>query len=520
MLGILYPSLLISVKYPEGDVVYKEGIAVYRDVNRFLANLDSTTKQHSGVEPHLIARYCLQGSAGQWFFEQASYLQDYLTQELGILCEALYQKFDSKELQQQTKPANDIVRLSTPPRSETVEHHTSKAMPAMAAMPTPPSTPKQSPAASTETPKAVTAMPTPPSTPKQSPAAPTETPNAVAAMPTPPATPPPSEPALVLTPPITSSKTAPKTSLPDTPPATPRKQISWAEIASRPVVAPKPSRLPIPTPRIIPKALETAAANCPPTLPPTPPQTPISKHQEPKPYLTIDDLFKMFDGKHKRMDLLHSNHQAKKTESSPKVSNQTRITSYFKPAANQNASISQGSKTPKPRSFRQLMPAESIRTKSLPTESLPRTEIMPEKSAVSPYKMAPISAGIPFTPAPYHYKGHALNGGPNFCSQWIRTHEVNQSEAAHYQECGDSKTGTYICRALRWPPSSNTPLMALIKKTNPHTCRRCFRAFRSNNELHEHLRCTHLEHRRRRRSTEWTPPVETSRRLNQPWRKL
>ncbi|KAG7009248.1 hypothetical protein G7Y79_00003g011160 [Physcia stellaris] len=281
------------------------------------------------------------------------------------------------------------------------------------------------------------------------------TPKAVTAGLTPPATPPPpSEPTLVLTPPVTSSKTASNTSLPMTPPTspvtTPRKQISWAEIASRPVVAPKPSRLPIPTPKPTPECTETAPFTCPPTPSPIPP---------PKPYMTIDDLYEMFDGKHKRMDLLHSNNKAKKQASSPCVSRQAKITSYFRPAANQSKPISQGSKTPNPRSFRQLMPAESIRARSSP-----HTETMPEKSAVSPYKRPSISEGIPFTPAPYPYKGHALNGGPNFCSQWIRPQQVSQSEAVHYQGCGDSMHGSEAKLFAGWyvgrKASKTTPIHA------------------------------------------------------------
>ncbi|KAG6986419.1 hypothetical protein G7Y79_00095g101330 [Physcia stellaris] len=389
MLGILHPSLLISVKYPEGDVVYKEGIAVYRDVNKFLANLERKTKEHSGVEPHLIARYCLQGSAGQWFLNR-----HHICKSIGRRTSISYAKRFTRNSTR--KSYNNKQSLQTISDARNGRNAYS------------PSTPKQSPAASTETPKAapaVAAMPTPPSTPKQSPAAPIEAPKALAAVLTPPATPPPN--------------------------------VRWE-----------------------------AQENEPPTQ--------QSSGQEAQVF--------------------------------PKGLQSDQITSYFKPAANQKASISQGSKTPNPRSFQQLIPAESIRPKSLPP-----TETTSEKSRVSPYKMPSISDGIPLTPAPYHYKGHALNGGPNFCNQWTRTHQVNQSEAAHYQECVDSEpkriyAGHYVGRH---PP--NTPLMALIKKTNPHTCRRCFRAFRSNNDLHGHLRCTHLEHRRRRRSTEWTPyPTEST----------
>ncbi|KAG6990972.1 hypothetical protein G7Y79_00059g091570 [Physcia stellaris] len=142
------------------------------------------------------------------------------------------------------------------------------------------------------------------------------------------------------------------------------------------MIAPKPSRLPIPTPRIIPGALETASVTCPPTPPPTPHQKPTRKH--PKPYLTIDDLFEMFAEKRTKLGLLHT----KKSKSPPKLSNQTGITSYFRPAANQSKPISQGSKTPNPRSFQQHTPAEPTRTKSIP----PTPSKWSEKSAILPYK--------------------------------------------------------------------------------------------------------------------------------------
>ena len=72
----------------------------------------------------------------------------------------------------------------------------------------------------------------------------------------------------------------------------------------------------------------------------------------------------------------------------------------------------------------------------------------------------------------------------------------------HYQECNDSMHDSkskrifveqYVDRHV-----SNISLMTLIKKINFHICRRCFRIFRFNNDLHEHLRCIHLKHRHRR----------------------
>ena len=208
----------------------------------------------------------------------------------------------------------------------------------------------------------------------------------------------------VLTPPATPSQTATKPS-PYCPPiattATPRKQISSAEITSRPMTSPLRLRLPIATPRNVPKVTENASMACPPTPPPTPLRNSASKHQEQKPYLTIHDLFRMFAGKPKRTDLLHTRYPTKKSKSPPKLSNQTKITSYYKPAANQNRPITQDSKSSNPRSFRQRMPAET--TRITPSKWSEKSAISPYKtstfsrlstseiSSVSPYKMPSIS---------------------------------------------------------------------------------------------------------------------------------
>ncbi|KAG6986564.1 hypothetical protein G7Y79_00077g099560 [Physcia stellaris] len=248
---------------------------------------------------------------------------------------------------------------------------------------------------------------------------------------TPTATPPsPSEPALMLTSPVSHPEPTIDNSLPITPPATPtatpeqstptspatpRKQISWAEIVSRSVVAPKPSRLPVPTPKIVPTCTETAPITCPPTPPPTPPQKPVPKHQhqEQKPYLTIEDLFEMFAEKRTKSGLLHT----KKSKSPPKLSNQTKITAYFRPAANQSKPITQGSKTPNPRSFQQHTPAESNRAKSTPSKWSEKSAILPYKTSTfsrlhtseissnSPYKMPGISCLQPMA-APCKSSAH------------------------------------------------------------------------------------------------------------------
>ena len=65
MLGILYSSFLIFVKYSEEDVVYKEDIVIYRNVNKFLTNFERKTKKQSEIESHFIVRYCFQDSAEQ-----------------------------------------------------------------------------------------------------------------------------------------------------------------------------------------------------------------------------------------------------------------------------------------------------------------------------------------------------------------------------------------------------------------------------------------------------------------------
>ena len=193
------------------------------------------------------------------------------------------------------------------------------------------------------------------------------------------------------------------------------------------------------------------------------------------------------------MNHLHIKQHVRKIEFFPKISRQFKITFYFRPAVNQNKSISQSSKTSNSKSFHQFMSAKSIRAKSSPF-----IEIMSERSIVLSYKMLSIFDDISFTFALYFYKGQTLNRDFNFCSQWTRVHQVNQSKVAHYQECLDSESKRIFAGHYVGRQASNIPLMVLIKKNNLHTCRRCFRAFRFNNDLHGHLRCTHLEHRRRR----------------------
>ena len=100
--------------------------------------------------------------------------------------------------------------------------------------------------------------------------------------------------------------------------------------------------------------------------------------------------------------------------------------------------------------------------------------------------------------------------------------QTDQSGAGHYTGCEKHESeefqSVYGSEARPAPAGQYVGRQASKTSTSLHTCRRCFRAFRSNNELHEHIRCTHLEHRRRRRSND--QPPHTDRRLDQPWRKL
>ena len=233
-------------------------------------------------------------------------------------------------------------------------------------------------------------------------------------------------------------------SAPPTPPATPRSQMSSAEMPSRPV-SPKGSHLPIATLRITPKSVEKLPAITPPS---SPPRTPVREHHEfhmqksyltvddlsrmftgkprpfglpphqdrlyspqrsgirqssqpcfstasKKPYLTIENLSEMFDGKSRRKSLF----QGQKNVSSRGFSSgQLRITAYFKLTANQKPSISQDSKSSKPKSLNKHMSAEFIRT--APSEN------PSEKSADLPYKLSGFSysKGLPEKSANLPYK--------------------------------------------------------------------------------------------------------------------
>ena len=207
--------------------------------------------------------------------------------------------------------------------------------------------------------------PTPPTSPPSAPSAPVSPPQTPVAKPSAPAT-------LSLSPitPIAFASPSPAPASPPAPTTTPRKPISWAEIASLPKPT-KPSRLPRLTVKY---GL------------PTPPPSPVLLPQEPtnqitkrpstpavRPYLTMEDLYTMFHEKprpssfnvsHTNSDDVNSqktrkwkpipnllpgiqmlqksaNHIAKRPSISastlptnPPGLHQMRITSYFKPATN------------------------------------------------------------------------------------------------------------------------------------------------------------------------------------------
>ncbi|KAG7004335.1 hypothetical protein G7Y79_00026g059190 [Physcia stellaris] len=112
-------------------------------------------------------------------------------------------------------------------------------------------------------------------------------------------------------------------SIPSTPPATPPQSVTSS---------PKTSPLSGSAPEYVPKRSESA-----PLTPPSTPQKPAlvrpttpSKTPSKTPYLTIDDLFSMFDGKPMRAKLVGSQN----SPVSPGVSaSQMRITSYFLPTS-------------------------------------------------------------------------------------------------------------------------------------------------------------------------------------------
>ena len=248
---------------------------------------------------------------------------------------------------------------------------------------------------------------------------------------------------------ISTSEGALSSSATSTPIATSRKQIFWAEIVSRSVIASKTSRLSISTSRSVSVCTETASNICSSTSPQTFSRNSASKHQ--KFYLTIEDLFEMFDGKLKRMNLLHIKQHIKKIEFFPKIFYQSKITSYFSSAANQSKTISQSSKTSNSRSFHQHMLAEAIRN------TLSKWS---EKSIILSYKTSTFSHR-PSTPS---------------------VSEI--SNVSSYK-----LTRIFRCKFVICPSFSSAFNVIFVFS---HVCRICSDTFGSNNDLHRHLRAIHF----------------------------
>ena len=286
--------------------------------------------------------------------------------------------------------------------------------------------------------------------------------------------------------------------------ATSKKQIFSTEIVSRLVVASKSLRFSIFAFKLASKALKIALI----VRLSVSHQISISKHQKHKFYFIIQNLFEMFVEKSKRTNLLH----IKKRESFSKFSRQIKITVYFKFVINQKKSISQNSKISNSKIFYQFMFAKMIRIKFLFFR-----KTTSKKSIVLLYKMFFIFDDISFTFVFNFYKNHAFNENFNFCNQWIKIHQINQSETLFIKF--NSKFERIYVEQYVDRHVSNISLIILIKKINFHTCRRCFRIFRFNNDLHEHFRCIHLKYRHRR-FIERIFRVETNRRSNQSWRKI
>ncbi|KAG7006488.1 hypothetical protein G7Y79_00014g036630 [Physcia stellaris] len=166
----------------------------------------------------------------------------------------------------------------------------------------------------------------------------TKKPKPVVSNPPTPPTSPPTSPESVTSP--DSLKPAPQPKTLTTPPPTPPTSISSPPPTPKRATSPKRSLLSGSAPESVPKHSGNT-----PTCPLTPPHTPAATRPTPpsksafatptKPYLTINDLFRMFVGKPKPIGLQqHQNHQSSpRTFGTPKRGPmQMRITSYFLPA--------------------------------------------------------------------------------------------------------------------------------------------------------------------------------------------
>ena len=164
----------------------------------------------------------------------------------------------------------------------------------------------------------------------------------------------------------------------------------------------------------------------------------------------------MFVEKRTKSGSLHT----KKIEFSLKISRQSRITSYFRPAANQSKPVSQSSKSRNPRSFQQHTSAKSNRAKSIPSKCS-------EKSAILSYKKSTFSR--------------------------LPTSEISSILPYKMPVISD--------RLQR--SSTRVPFNI---SASPHACRICSGTFGSNNGLHRHLRAIHFDHAPRHGSEKHRAP--------------
>ena len=492
---IFMSSLFVSDKYSEEEMMYKEDIVIYRDDNRFINNLKIRRNDDFQFKAKLVARYCFQDWTADWFFDLMKKLQNRITLNLDTLCFRICQKYEQKWRKKQQKveqhrfieqqqvekvriakkrakifacrrcsvkfssntkfhqhiqnyhqkkiekSASEIAKSTS---SELVasksvivistSFFTSKAMLVKIT--------KSETAKSTS--KTMIIMSTFFATSSSS-----------------------SESTLMLTSSISQSESIIDNSFSMissvTSIATSRKQIFWAEIVSRSIIASKSSRLSVSIFKIVSSIAKIASNICSSTSSSIFSRNSTSKHQKQKLYLIIDDLFRMFAERFKRTNLLRINDRIKKNKSSSKFFNQIKITFYFRFAVNQHRSISQNSKISNSRSFHQLMNAKTIRT---------IFNKWFEKSIISSYKISIFSR--------------------LFIFEIFSISSYKMSSISSFQSMIAS------CKfSIRILVSSISRVCFNISDSR-RICRICSDIFESNNDLHRHLRAIHFDQATRR----------------------
>ena len=160
-----------------------------------------------------------------------------------------------------------------------------------------------------------------------------------------------------------------------------------------------------------------------------------------KSYLTIENLFEMFDEKFKKKNLFQNQNNV----SFRAFSDQMRIIAYFKFAVNQKLSINENSKSSKSKSLNQHRFAKFIRANFSKCS---------EKSIFLSYKMSDIF--------------------------YIKSKIFLQSRF--------SSRFSFTWSSLTFSSSFR------FSSSNLHLCCICFDQFNFNNWLHKHLRASHQDH--------------------------